>query len=245
MAAISIRKLIRSGRGYDLTWRYGYNFAPTLSYKFSSSGLTREAARVVNNLNRNGLAITTADVLLEDLTNFRELDQTVLSLEREQASTLAEKRAAANNPAIGQKTFNVEMLGSNPALEPQSIYARFALQQPILQIANAYFGMYTRLRYYNVWHTFASVAEARESQLWHHDREDRFILKVFVYLSDINASAGPFTYAPGSHMKRGVRREPAHVLEGGVKRSNDEQMAEIVPRESWVTAVGKKGTIGA
>ncbi len=243
MKAPLLRQLVQAGRKYDLTWRYAFNFAPALSYKLASSALNSEASRVLRDLNRNGIAITSADALLENDNEFRELGSAVEELEQEQASALAAKRAIANDPEIGQKTFNVEMLGSNPVLDTQSIYARFALQQPILQTANAYFGMYTRLRYYNVWHTFASQAQARESQLWHHDREDRFILKVFVYFSDVDEGAGPFTYATGSHLKRGVSREPDHFLEGGVKRSDDNQMAEVVPRESWITATGKKGTI--
>lgn len=243
MVASSLRKLARAGRKHELTWRYGYNFGPTISHKFNSPHLFTEAARILGELNRDGIAITSADILLKDSSAFNELCDAVDGLEREREAELTVKRAAANDPAIGQKTFNVEMLGSNPVLDPQSIYARFALQNPILQIANAYFGMYTCLRYYNVWHTFATQAEARESQLWHHDREDHFILKAFVYFSDVDEEAGPFTYAAGSHLKRGVSREPAFVLEGGVKRSNDEQMAEVVPNDRWVRATGKRGTI--
>jgi hypothetical protein len=123
------------------------------------------------------------------------------------------------------------------------VYARFALQDPILHVANAYFGMFTRLRYYNVWHTFATQTEARESQLWHYDREDHFILKVFVYLSDVDDGAGPFTYAAGSHLKRGLSRGPDHFVEGGVRRSTDRQMAEVASADRWIKAIGRRGTI--
>jgi hypothetical protein len=135
------------------------------------------------------------------------------------------------------------LLGNHPRLEPESVYARFALQQAILQVANAYFGMYTRLRYYNVWHTLTTRTEARESQLWHRDREDHSILKLFVYFVDIDDGAGPFTYAPGTHHKGSVRRAPEYFIENGVRRTNDEQMAAVVPKEKWVKAIGKKGTV--
>ena len=74
-------------------------------------------------------------------------------------------------------------------------FTRLAVKSPLLQIANAYLGMYTRLRYYNIWHTFATRSKPRESQLWHRDREDLYILKVFIYLRDVDLGAGPFTYA--------------------------------------------------
>jgi hypothetical protein len=244
MSVTSLGKLARAGRNFELTWRYGFNLAPTLSYKLGSRHLSGEARRVHDELNREGVAITSADLLLENQAVFSELRESVAALEREQAEALAQKRIAANtSTVIGEKTFNVELLGSRPVLDPQCVYARFALLQPILQIANAYFGMYTHLRYYNVWHTFATQTEARESQLWHHDREDHFILKVFVYFSEVDDAAGPFTYAAGSHLKKRLGRQPNHFVEGGVCRSTDQQMAEVVPQERWVKATGPKGTI--
>ena len=244
MAVTTLRKLVRASRNHQLTWRYGFNLAPTISYKLSHRELSGEAKRVQTELNRVGMSITSAERLLDDQELFSELRATVEILERDQAKSLEEKRTVANrSAAIGQKTFNVELLGSRPVLEPESVYARFALQNPILQIANAYFGMYTRLRYYNVWHTFATQTEARESQLWHHDREDHFILKVFVYLSDVDDTAGPFTYAPGSHLKIGLKKFPESTVEGGVRRSDDSQMAEVLAEKHWIRATGPKGTI--
>jgi hypothetical protein len=239
-----LRTLARASRNHELAWRYGFNLAPTLSYKFASRQLSGEAKRVHDELNRNGIAITSADRLFTNPNLFNELTGAVETVEHELAESLQQKRTAANNSAtIGAKTFNVELLGSHPTLDPNSVYARFALQDPILSVANAYFGMFTCLRYYNIWHTFATETDARESQLWHFDREDHFILKVFVYFSDVNESAGPFTYAKGSHLKRGLNQIPEYFVEGGVRRSNDEQMAQVSPRENWVTATGPKGTI--
>jgi hypothetical protein len=104
--------------------------------------------------------------------------------------------------------------------------------------------MRARLRYYNVWYTAASTSEARESQLWHFDREDKYILKVFLYMNDVDEGSGPFTYAPGTHQKGRDRSiDPEHFTEGGVRRTNDEQMARAFPRERWRICTGKKGTI--
>jgi hypothetical protein len=244
MLPTNLRRLVRAGRRFEFTWRYVFNLRPTLAYRFSSGAPSGEAARVLADLNRDGIAVTSARELLGAGPFYDELGAAVDRLEGDLADRLRAARADADDSgAVGRKTFIVELLGARPVLDLDSVYARFALQKPILQVANAYFGMYTRLRYYNIWHTFATQSQARESQLWHRDREDYYILKVFVYLSDVDEAAGPFTYAAGSHLKGRLRREPAYFLEGEVRRSGDAQMAEVVPPERWVKGVGPKGTI--
>jgi hypothetical protein len=244
MLPTNLRRLVRAGRRFEFTWRYVFNLRPTLAYRFSTGAPSGEAARVLADLNRDGIAVTSARELLGAGPFYDELGAAVDRLEGDLADRLRTARAGADDgDAVGRKTFIVELLGARPVLDLDSVYARFALQKPILQVANAYFGMYTRLRYYNVWHTFATRAQARESQLWHRDREDYRILKVFVYLSDVDEAAGPFTYAAGSHRKGVLRREPASFLEGDVERSSDSQMAEVVSPACWVKGVGPKGTI--
>jgi len=239
-----LKKIVRSTRRYEPTWRYLFNFAPTLAYRFNRQALDGEAARVLADLNRKGVAVTTAQALLGTSTCYRELETAVDGLENELAGALATARASANDQdTAGQKTFIYELLDRYPVFDPGSIYARFALQQPIMQIANAYFGMLTRLRYYNVWHTFATHVKPRESQLWHRDREDHLILKAFVYMRDVDEGTGPFTYAPSTHPKGARQQEAEYFVEGKVKRTTDEQMAKVIPAEQWVKGVGERGTI--
>ncbi len=248
MAPTVLRKLAKACRKYEFTWRYLYNAGPTLTYKFNRHSLSREAARVVEDLNRNGVAITSAQALLGPNPCYDELAADVRRLEHDLADQIATARAAAEDapdPTEEQKTFLVPLLGDRPALDAKDIYTRFASQDPILQIANAYIGMIARLRYYNVLHTFATQHQPRASQLWHRDFDDlHYILKVFVHLSDVDDGAGPFTYAAGTHPMGKVRREPAYLSKEDVQtRSNDDQMAEVVPPVRWVKGVGPKGTI--
>jgi hypothetical protein len=175
---------------------------------------------------------------------FREL---LTETERRQKELLPFLRDARDHAkeesCVGRKTFLLKLLGETPKLVYESVCARFALQQELLHIANAYFRMATQLRYYNIWHTLATSSPARESQLWHRDREDFQILKVFVHLSDVSEGSGPFSYAPGTHRLGKIRREPAYHLEENVRRSTDEQMNAVVPRADWIVAMGPPGTI--
>ncbi len=244
MTPRALRKLARKGRHFELTWRYLFNLQPTLSYKFSDRSVEGEAARVLKALNREGVAMTSAEALLGPGSCYHELCSTVEDLQATLAAEIIKAQTSADEAgAVGEKKFILEYLGRNPRFDSGSVYARFALQRNILGIANAYLGMRSRLRYYNVWHTLPTKRDPRESQLWHRDREDYLIVKVFLYLCDVGDGAGPFTYAPSTHPKGNFRSEAAYSLEGNVRRSTDDQMADVISPQKWFKGVGPKGTI--
>lgn len=241
----TFRSIVRSVKKTDLIWRYGYNFSPTVEYKIKNKGrLSDVERRIIDTLNTDGIAVTSVDELFDDNAQFETLVDATNALLEARRQEIDELKAAANDPAIGNKTFNLEMLGSELNFDPMTVFARFALNTNLLNIANAYFQMYAKLRYYNVWKTFVSQGTARESQLWHFDREDNYILKLFLYFDDVDEGAGPFTYAPGTHRKGRFRQiEPEFFMEGGVRRTTDEQMNSAFPKERWKKGTGKKGTI--
>jgi len=223
-----------------LKWRYIHNFEPWVTYALTKTALQAEAAETLRELNERGIAITSYEKLAGN-NLIGALEEAVRKLERERSHEIEEARALADEMRQSEKNYALFLLGT-PRLDPQSIFARCALQDVILDLANAYFGMYTKLRSYNVWHTFATQAPARESQLWHRDADDKIALKCFIYFSDVDGGSGPFTYAPGTHSK-GSNRQNAAKIPGMGGRSSDEQMAEIVPADRWITALGKKGTL--
>jgi hypothetical protein len=240
-----LRQIIKNGRKKEFAWRYLYNFGPTVKHRLHSRTFQGEAVRVLRELNEKGIAISSVAALLNSTSLFEEMCSEVQRLEDERAAELqALRQEASNADSIGRKTFMVQLLGDYPVLNPADVFARFALQPTVLSIANAYFGMFTRLRHYNVWRTFCTPAEPRESQLWHHDREDYFILKMFVYLRDGVDGGGPFTYATRTHLKGSYKgREPEFHMENEVRRTTDDQMAAVVPTDNWVRALGPRGSI--
>lgn len=241
------RKVARALRGRGWSWRYVFNPRPTLAYRLDRPSLSPEERRVADELETNGIAMSSVAALAEATSLaplFDELVNEVRAAERLREGEIRRAREEADRPAVGgEKKFLLELLGLHPVLEPDSVFGRFALARPFLGVANAYFGMYTKLRHYNVWRNFPSKGAARTSQLWHRDREDRRILKCFVYLSDVDADSGPLTYVPGSHAGGRRTAEPESFVEAGVRRSSDEQMAKVHPAEGWVTATGPAGTV--
>lgn len=239
-----LRKLLRSAKRTELGWRYGSNLRPTLRFLFDGRKPAGRDAEILKDLNMHGVAVVPFESLDTEV-NFSDLERAVNNLvEGEMPAILDIKESARTDHSIGRKTFNLEMFGSEVTFDPNSIFSRLALSKSFLTIADCYFRMQTRLRYYNVWYTSASASAARESQLWHFDREDRLILKIFVYLSDVDHGAGPFTYAPGTHKKgRFSSMSPAFFDEDGVRRTTDEQMSNSYPQENWRVCTGKKGTV--
>lgn len=230
----------------NFVWRYGRNFAPTVQHRLGGNSQLGSFERaVLDKLDSDGIAITSIDELFAENAEFQELCSETGRLLELRRPEIEKLRASANDEdTVGSKTFNLEFFGSELTVKEPDVFFRFALNNSFLKIANAYFRMTAKLRYYNVWQTFASRSTARESQLWHFDREDRFILKMFLYLDDVDEGTGPFTYAPGTQTKgrdHGIR--PEFFFEGGVRRTTDEQMNAVFPKNRWVTGTGEKGTL--
>jgi hypothetical protein len=166
-------------------------------------------------------------------------------------TTLAEAiDQARSNVNMGEKhkTYIMHLLGSSsPSLDMTSIFARFALCKEIHNIAIDYFGMWVKLIGYDLWHTFPTHQAPREAQLWHRDPEDRAILKVYVYISDVDHNSGPLSYACGTHAYGNVKGDPPFKIykegQNYVRRSNDTQMKKLVSEHQWKTAVGPKATV--
>lgn len=235
----------RQARSHELTWRYVLNARPSIGHRLETRPLACELRPLLDDLNRDGVVVTTAEALFGTRTAYEELERAAGALMAERAGEVAELRRALSRGDVveAEKDFLIALLGDALSLDPACPLARFALDERFSRLSAAYYGMRTQLRYFNVWHTLADARGPRKSQLWHFDREDFFILKVFVYLSDVDEGAGPFTYAPGTHRKGACRARPEFFLEDGVARSTDAQMAAVVPEAAWRVCTGGAGTI--
>jgi hypothetical protein len=100
----------------------------------------------------------------------------------------------------------------------------------------AYHGVHLRKDFANE-NQFATL-------LWHRDIEDRRVLKIIVYLNDVEEKHGPFEYVPLSYTSiyqpsyYRIRRK-SHRLAG----INDEALSQIVPKSAWKSCPGAAGTV--
>jgi hypothetical protein len=101
--------------------------------------------------------------------------------------------------------------------------------------------MWPRLNGIAAWLNFPTTDEPKYSQLWHRDPEDFRLVKVFIYLVDVDENRGPFCYIPKTH--------PFGALAGTVpkhtqkKTVTDEEMLAAIPADAWLTCTGPAKTM--
>jgi hypothetical protein len=157
-----------------------------------------------------------------------------LAAEREGGESELRRRAG--------KEFLVRKYAWGVPLALDDPWLRAGINPRLLDLANAYLGMWSKLEYVDVWYTPPADSEdRRSSQRWHRDFNDRHLLKAFLYLVDVDESTGPFEYvpksAPGGELDRLWPWRPL-----GENYPPDDEFAERVDGRS-VTFTAPKGTI--
>lgn len=231
-------------RDVEPVWRAA-NAGATRAHRRDPRRLTDEGRRVVADLDRDGVARSSLSALTGDPTLLGRLQELAAGLEERKSVEVERRRAAlqAGQGAAHEKVFVLELLDpARPVIEPDGLLARVALDPDIKGIADAYYGMRTRVADLNIWRTLPSSGPAKQSQMWHRDvLEDHLILKVFVYLEDATEGSGPFSYVTGTHGK-GARRMAAPSMHDGLAyRVGDEQMAQLA--RSTSTFLGDAGMV--
>jgi hypothetical protein len=82
-----------------------------------------------------------------------------------------------------------------------------------------------------------------QSQRWHRDPEEKRLMKFFVYLSDVDENAGPFTYVKGSAYKtKPYGKLFPQKLPMGIYPP-DNSVEEMIDSSAIISATGVKGTV--
>src|SRR5207344_3084334 len=89
------KEFYRLCRKSDFTWRYVANLKPWLKYQKLRKPLTGTQRRVLHDLKRDGVALTSVDEFLYDPGFFEELAEAVQKREAGLAEVIAKARASA------------------------------------------------------------------------------------------------------------------------------------------------------
>src|SRR5437763_4294644 len=103
----------------DFAWRYVLNLPATLAYRRNPPLLTAEGRLVLDELNRVGVAATSADRLFANKTLYDELLFAANGLAR------PDHARVAGSESLQPYTHEANYLGAEPLFDPESIFARF------------------------------------------------------------------------------------------------------------------------
>jgi hypothetical protein len=229
---------------YELHDRLLANRASRRRYTHEPPPLDDTQQRILERLHEEGYATLPFAELVPDPAVWDELEQDGARFMAETEAGLASEQQGGESALRRRagKEFLVRKYSSDVQLGLDDPWLRLGINPRLLDIANAYLEMWSKLEYVDVWYTPAAGAdERRSSQRWHRDFNDRHLLKAFVYLVDVDDDTGPFEYVP--------RSAPGGELEAhwpwrplGDNYPPEQELAERIGDRA-VTFTAPKGTL--
>lgn len=235
-----IRWMYHRLRMSDFVWRNITNKKSINFFRSSGRSLDTTRERIVSELATDGISFAR----IEDFFSSERislLNAYVESRVRDQRVVREIERGVSDNKS---KSYNVNLLETNVFSEDSPLLA-ILLDPKIIGLVNAYMGMYSKFRGYRLWASLPVPKGSSEvaSQAWHRDPEDKKIVKIFVYYSDVDENSGPFTYIKESHVSRGKWSHLYPQLFPAGSYPPRGALEKIIPQSSIVQAKGKKGTM--
>jgi len=222
---LTIEKLSR--KAHEISLESKQNLASLLNRK--KIKLSAEDQQIVDDLNRNGIHITSIEQL------FKHDAQNILQVFQQAAADLNVQPDQEIPGHLQRKTCSIDML-------PEIVLTRYpeifflSLSDRILNLVEAYLGLSA------AYHGVAlrrSIPDGLETgpRLWHKDAEDFRTVRIVVYLNDVTLGGGPFEYIPRSY---GLDYKDLKKFNGNLTAEN---MLKAVPADVIRQVYGKAGTV--
>jgi hypothetical protein len=225
---------------YELHDRLLANRGSRRRYGQQPASLDEIQREIVEQLRTEGYATIPFSQLVPDPAAWNELDDNAAGFVAETEQELerggsALRRRAGKEFVVRKYSWGVQLGDDDPWL-------RIGISPRLLDVANAYLGLWSKLEYVDVWYTLPEGdSERRSSQRWHRDFNDRHLLKAFLYLVDVDEETGPFEYvprsAPGGELDRLWPWRPL-----GENYPPDEELTQHIAGRS-LTFTAPKGTL--
>jgi ectoine hydroxylase-related dioxygenase (phytanoyl-CoA dioxygenase family) len=198
--------------------------------------------RIVSDVETTGFSLATFDELVGDPSHWAELeamrDRFISETEADLAKGGEHVRVRAGKEFVVRlHSYGVELGLGDP-------WFRAVASRHLLDIANTYLDMWSKLEYVDVWYSVPQPADAERisSQRWHRDYNDKHLLKVFLYLVDVNEKMGPFQYVPGSQ-PGGQYADVWPWQPLGKNYPTEEELEALIPASSIESFTAPKGTL--
>jgi hypothetical protein len=169
--------------------------------------LDGEQEKVMGGLEEKGLSIVPLTEFFPDADRDlwarlrAEGDKFVERVEAERAKRLAKAAKKGKTKGRGKGDYIMRHLGKDvPTLPTDDPWLKLGISDRMLDVVNSYFGLWSKLTYVDLWYTPPAEpgVERVSSQRWHRDYNDARLVKVFIYLTDVDEDTGPLEFVLGS-----------------------------------------------
>lgn len=195
-------------------------------------------AALVATLKRDAAAVTSFEELCLPSTAQLRADVARISATLPDRSALS----ADGDPREGRNTFLHCFSVDPPELaDDYPAILLWGLEPRLLDIIESYLGVPVA---FETVHLRKDIGTAQQvgTRIWHLDNEDQRVVRVLVYLSDVDANCGPFEYVPLS-----ITRRHRELHERAMRASGDpildDEMGRVVPPDHWQQCTGPAGTV--
>ncbi|HEU4972837.1 MAG TPA: hypothetical protein VFT35_13025 [Gaiellaceae bacterium] len=198
--------------------------------------------KIVSALDAEGYCVVPFSELIPDAATWTAIEQQADEFVSDTEAGLegdgeALRVRAGKEFVVRRHSFGVELGFDDP-------WFAVCASRPMLDIANTYLGLWSKLQYLDVWYSVPQAADAdrKASQRWHRDFNDKHLLKAFLYLVDVDDSTGPFEYVPESAPGGRYADEwPWRPL--GENYPPDGELEKRIPEDGIRTFTAPKGTM--
>ncbi|AKG23276.1 phytanoyl-CoA dioxygenase (PhyH) [Calothrix sp. 336/3] len=185
--------------------------------------------QIVETLKRDGVYVTTLSELgIDSTTTLMHFAEKYLS-----------QMAAVRNQALSHKLPQIYTMTDIPEFYDWGREDRIlSIIENYMSLPVAYHGVHLRKDFPN--------AEQFDTLLWHKDAEDRKLIKIMIYLDDVDLEHGPFECIPGSVTPLYSRRYHQiyqQLAKSGHLGITDAEVEAAIPKTLWKTCTGVKGTV--
>ena len=198
--------------------------------------------RILEELDAQGYSLLTFGELFPDPAHWQDLEA---MRDRFVAETVADLAAGGEHVRVrAGKEFVVRLHSYGVDLGLDDPWLRACVSRRMLDVANAYLRMWSKLEYVDVWYSLPQEAGADRisSQLWHRDYNDKHLLKAFLHLVDVDDDMGPFQYVPGSQ-PGGPYADAWPWSPLGQNYPSEEELEQRIPSSEVRTFTGPKASL--
>lgn len=226
---------------YELHDRVLSNRKSRRLYAHNGSELDEVQRRIVSEVDAEGFSVVSFGDLVPD-TLWSEIEA---QRDTFVAETEADLAAGGQNVRVRQgKEFVVRLHSYGVELGLDDPWFRACASRRMLDIANAYLRMWSKLEYVDEWYSVPqpAAAERISSQRWHRDFNDKHLLKAFLHLVDVEEGMGPFQYVSGSQ-PGGPYADAWAWRPLGQNYPTEEELEQRIPAFAVRTFVGPKASL--